>query len=97
MKHAVVDFSRLRFLWLKFEKIRTYIASSGAQNPLPVKRHFYNLKRKKERKKSNNVLDSTVAVLNVDHNYSLGYFTFTKVSYLTFPTITLFNLYVVFG
>ena len=51
MKHAVVDFSKLRFLSLKFEKIRTYIASSGAQNPLPVKRNFTIKKGRKKEKK----------------------------------------------
>ena len=43
------------------------------------------------------VLDSTVAVMNVDHKYSLSYFTFTKVTYLTFPTINLFSLYVLYS
>ena len=35
--------------------------------------------------------------MNVDHNHSLGYFTFTKVTYLTFPTTNLFSLYVVYS
>ena len=43
------------------------------------KEKFYKKKKerkKKERKKKrNNVLDSTVTVINVDHNYSHGYFT----------------------
>ena len=69
----------------------------GAQNPLPVKRNFTIKKGRKKKKKSNNVLDATVAVMNVDHIYSLSYFTFTKVTYFTFPTTNLFSLYVVYS
>lgn len=83
MRHVVVNFFKLRFLSLKFQK--TYILPN------------FTIEKGRKEKKSNNVLDSTVRVMNVDHNHSLGYFTFTKVIYLTFPTTNLFSLYVVYS
>ena len=49
MKHAVVDFSKLRFLSLKFEKIPSYFAGRSSKST-SGKAKFYNKKRKKEKK-----------------------------------------------